>query len=428
MVQTQIHETVVRDVIDILTDVKKSDEVQMIKNRDKSFKSIATASSGLTLVFPVVASRTISIENASMISKAIERKAVSMLQMLFSAIAVSSTPNGFDYLKKFHTNLDLDGQLSVDSFIGTMDKLVDESVITILDRKTYETVKEDMRNINYTLPDNISESSIENYKILPGIRNTIIKEADINKIQRAGENAARSKNMIDALKGGTDIYKNQLLDSDVKKCNELVPTMMVVNFCADVEGTPVFDNMVIGVKAKLYPVDSMDMINRIKLKNQDNNGLLKFIKATTREISFMRDFLFAIDKAKIDALSQSRRGSSSKLWKVLERRALKSKIRRTLSSTNDASAITTMVISQEEVEYLKKNENINVEDPSVIRPIFEAYNCMGFCIVDENMEVAKFIFDTGEDVYENMSFSHLERESSDNSTKKIINLMTKLSR
>jgi hypothetical protein len=167
-------------------------------------------------------------------------------------------------------------------------------------------------------------------------------------------------------------------------------------------------------------------MNRINLKNEDNNGLIKFIRASTRETSFFKDLLFAIDKAKLDALSQSKRGSSLKLWKVLERRALKSKFRRSFGQVNDASAITTLTICQEEVEYLKKNNNIDVEDPKVIRPIMEAYNLMGFCIIDESMEVAKFIFDTGEDIYEVLSFNHLEREQSDSGYKKVVNLMNKM--
>ena len=203
---------------------------------------------------------------------------------------------------------------------------------------------------------------------------------------------------------------------------------MIVNFTSVNYDTPIQDQMVIGVKAKIYPVDSVDILNRITIKNQDNNGMLKFVRATTREISFVKDFMFAIEKAKIDALSQSKRGSSSKLWKILERRAVKSKFRRTLGHTNDASAISTLVLSQEEVEYLKKTENIDIENPSVIRPIMESYNLMGVCIVDESMEVAKFIFDTGDDIYESLSFSHLERENNNGMDRKVINLMTKMVR
>ena len=85
-------------------------------------------------------------------------------------------------------------------------------------------------------------------------------------------------------------------------------------------------------------------------------------------------------------------------------------------------------MSQEEVEYLKKNDSMNLEDPKVARSIMESYNFMSIVIVDESMEVAKFIYDTGDDVYESLAFSSLEREASDSSTKKIVNLMTKMSR
>ena len=167
-------------------------------------------------------------------------------------------------------------------------------------------------------------------------------------------------------------------------------------------------------------------MERIYSKNSDRNGFLKFIRATTREISFVKDFLFAIDKAKIDALSTSKRGSSNKIWKILERRTLKSRVRRALGQPNDASAISTLVISQEEVEYMKKQYNVNVENPRVMRGIMESYNLMGAVIVDELNEVCDFLFDTGNDVYEKVAFRSLERESADNDFRKMITLMTKM--
>ena len=47
-----IHETVIRDILDVIHDVKDSDGLDGILNRDKSIKSIANASKNLTLVFP----------------------------------------------------------------------------------------------------------------------------------------------------------------------------------------------------------------------------------------------------------------------------------------------------------------------------------------------------------------------------------------
>ena len=50
---------------------------------------------------------------------------------------------------------------------------------------------------------------------------------------------------------------------------------------------------------------------------------------------------------------------------------------------------------------------------------------MGFVIADESLEVCKFMFDTGDDQWEMLTFNNLEKEQKDN-TKKIINLMSKM--
>lgn len=447
-----IHETVIRDIADVIYDVKNADELKGFMNK-KSFRSVAQASSNLTLVFPIITSKNMNIDNAAMVAKAMERKAVSMLQMLFSAISISAVDNGIEYISNFHTNLKIDDKLSIDGFIDALDKfVVNNESVQISDIELYEKAKQDLRNLNYVLPDSLNETSLNEYKVYPQAyfgEPVVVKEAKdknkknddndgdrtitINKNNTNTSYSYTSKEMNDldrlnAIKVKHDIVRNQLIDSDVKKANELVPTMMIVNFVSTSFDEPIENQIVVGVKAKIYPVDSVDLLNRIKIKNHDKNGMLKFIRATTREISFVKDFMFAIEKAKIDALSQSKRGSSSKLWKILERRAVKSKFRRTLGQTNDASAISTVVLTQEEVEYLKKTENIDIENPGVIRPIMEAYNLMGVCIVDESMEVAKFIFDTGDDIYENLSFNHLERENNNGLDRKVINLMTKMAR
>lgn len=442
-----IHETVIRDIADVIYDVKNSDEIKGFRNK-KSFRSVAQASSNLTLVFPTIVSKNASIDNAAMVVKATERKAVSILQMLFSAMNITAAEDGMDFLSNFHTNLKMDNKITVDGFIDALDKFVVNNESVISDMELFEAARKDLKNLNYVLPESLNETSLNDYKVIPQAyfgESRVVNEARKDKDTNININipthkdtthttysySSRELNDLDQMnmqKIGQDIIRTQLLDSDVKKANELVPTMMVVNFISTAYGEPINTQLVIGVKAKMYPVDSVDILNRLKLKNQDHNGLLKFVKATTREISFFRDFMFAIEKAKIDALSQSKRGSSSKLWKILERRALKSKIRRGLGQTNDASAITTLVVTQEEVEYLKKTENIDIENPSVIRPIMESYNLMGVCIIDESMEVAKFIYDTGDDIYENLAFSHLERENSNGMDRKVINLMTKMAR
>lgn len=483
-----IHETIIRDILDVVDTVKDASDngenFAGISNK-KSFKSISSATSNLTLVFPVITTTSLNIENASMISKAIERKAVSMLQMLFSAMCISDTDDGVEFIKQFHNNLKIDDTLTVDSFIDAMDKLVvsKESALMVANKEQYDRIKEDMRNINFVLPNSISESGLNSYYTTSGIMGeTVIKEANdrgfvntgvnnfidslsygskdtpstrptnytpnVTNVDNTNHNYAGDTNIRNnitppnitinnpapssnrdtstSLKDKVDYFKNQLIPNDVKKSNELVPTTMIVNFISNAGAKPINTQIVIGVKAKIYPVDSMDIINRLVIKHKDKNTLMQFVRSTTREISFVRDFILAIDKAKVDALSQSNKGSSSKLWKILERRAVKSKVRRGIGHINDASAISTLTITQEEVEYMKKVYNLDIEKPAIIRPIMESLNFMCVVIVDETTEVAKFIFDTGNDIYEHLSFRNLERESSSNDYKKIVSLMSKM--
>lgn len=419
----QIHETVIRDIVDVVTDVKKSDFLAGFKSKE-SMNSIARQSSKLTAVFPVIVSRSMNIENAAMVTKALERKFVSMFQILFSAMSVTNAKDGVDYLSRFHTNIKLGGN-AVDNMIDALDKYIEVDENAISNIMVNQLLMEDKNNLSYVLPDSINEDSLNSFKIFSSkySRDYVIT----NEARKSADEIA--KNISTSLKNLSDMNKNQLLDSDVKKANELTPTLMSVNvIIEDDVGVPIYDTIIVGVKAKMYPIESEELMTRLRSKVSDRNTLLKFIKATTREISFAKDFLFAIDKAKIDALAQSNRGSSSKFWKVLERRALKGKIRRALGQVNDATCITTIAITQEEVEYLKKTENIDLEIPSVIRGVMESYNLISFVIVDEAMEVCKFIFDTGDDTFETVTFSHLERETGSSETKKMINVMSKMVR
>ena len=424
---TIIHETIVRDIVDLINTARNTDFIDL-KN-DVSIKSISHASDAMTLVVPIPTSTAVSVSSASMVAKSIERKYATMLQMVFSAININNSDNGIDYLRRFHTNLKMDDKLSLDSYMDFMASLpLDESVNPIEYKNELRSVMEDLKHhTSYLVKEAFNPVSLSDYRLV----NTYGREKIIHKNKKI-TTSIYEVDLSDDLdfrreKNYNDAIKNQLIATDVKKANEIVPTMMVVNFVNMVDGVEkVESSMVIGVKAKIYPINSEDMMERLYSKNQDRNGFLKLIRATTREISFFKDFIFAIDKAKIDALSSSRRGSSSKIWKILERRAVKSRLRRALMQPNDASAISVICISQEEVEYLKKNYNVHVDNARVIRPIMESYNLMGVVIVDELNEVCKLIFDTGNDEYEKVSFRSMEKESSDNDFRKMINLMTKM--
>lgn len=416
---TIVHETIIRDIVDLInTGIEFGDEE--LPPRRSSFKSITSATKGLTLVYPLLVDRALNIKTCNIVAKALERKCVTMLQMLFSAVCISDSKDAFDHVRKYHNNLDM-GKVSIDTFMDMMDDLVDEGVATVVDPKTYTLIKEDMRNLNINFKEDISESSIMDYKVSNnrGMEFEVIKEAPDRELDNY-------RVMQTANKDASALLQNQILNSDIRKSNELMPTMMIVRF--NPEDSRFMGQFVIGVKVKLYPVESQDIVNRMIVKNQDKQGLLQFIKASTREISFLKDFVFAIDRAKLDALSQSKRGSSSQLWKVLERRSVKSKIKRSFFMNNDASAITSLLVSQDTIEYIKKTDGLNLEYGKSIIPIMDAYNLMSFIIADETLETTKWLWDDGTPVFDVLPFSSLEKEASDQTYKKVVNLMTKINR
>lgn len=464
----QIHETVLKDAIDIFTGIRDivSDDDGLEKliakhtgKKSTYIRSIANKSNDLICVFPVMSSRNIAIGNQAMVSKAIEKNLVAMLQMLFSAFQVADADDAFEYIKTFHTNInksaksfDIDDVITVSNLIDGMT----ESAFKVgakVDMGIVEAVKQDLKRMNFVLESNIStrpisesftcnidpsgkyvvevkpyrEDNSSSVNVFNMGSSSPVEPAVVKDRERIKFNYDLDKIDSQINKDKVDFFKNQVLPTEYKKANELQPTLMVINFKikSGDRYIPV-DSMVIGVKAKLYPIGSEDIITHLVAKTKDANWIQKFIKASTKEISFFKDFLFAIDKAKVDALSMSRKGSSNMMWKVLERRANKSKFNKLMARSNDSTAITTIMVSQNEVDYMKKEYQVDISDIRTARTLLDQYNLIGLCIVDESLEIAKFLYDTGDDMWETISFSNLERESNDNTYKKVVNLMTKV--
>jgi len=445
-----LRETVIRDIVELIGDIKDGGEKLTDRYKNSKYNSsISKASKDLIMTFPVICSNTLDAKDATMVSKAIERKCVTMLQLVFA----SSTLGYKDVksmIKDYHNNIDM-GTLSVDQYIDLTSNLVQDGKAVkgmfegATERDVQRVIREAMRDLNkdsIVLEESVNPRSIQDFKILERYDQTVVvSEADRDEQRKEEKHASDiRKNNVDAaatrIRAGKDLadtgrlnqeeFKRQLLDNDIKKCNELVPSLLVVGYIPDeTKGETVYS--VVGIKARLIGVDSFEIIDKIFVKHNDKNGLLKLIRATTKEISFVKDFLLAIEKAKIDAISNSRRGSTNRIWKTLERRAIKSNIKKALGRSNDASAITSLVMTQEEVDYLKKNYNIDMTNASTVRSVLESYNLLSFVIVDESIEVVKFFFDA-DDNFETLSYNSLERESGDGMYKKVINLMTKINR
>lgn len=424
-----IHETILRDITDLIGDAKDlmDDGNKLLDNDNysKRFTSLTRNANNLILVFPVLCTKGISIETASMISKAIEKNCVNLLELLFASIQITDSESLPEYISKFHRNISLGDKVTVDDFISFTNAIANDAAdetksIKVTDRAIFEAFQEGIKEINNDIAKiTFNKNSLSDFMC--------------HRTNSGYETILERNNSTRGVQGTTPINNNELIgkfwsDNDLKKANELTPTKVVVNFYSKDAGQKL-TNGIIGVKCKLYPVDSMEIIERIASKYADTNWVKEFVRATTGEISFLRDFVFALDKARVDAINSSRKGSSAKMFKVLERRATKNRLSKWKANKADSSPITTLVVSQEEVEYLKKEYSIDLENRSVAAKLMDEYNLMGITVVDEPSETASFIWDEGNDAtYETLSFRNLERESDDKNYRKVINLMTKISR
>jgi hypothetical protein len=227
----------------------------------------------------------------------------------------------------------------------------------------------------------------------------------------------------------TALNVKRLVDSDVKKANEMQPSLLIINY-NNVSGGNVIEqkSFVAGIKSRLIPVESMDIVERLVAKNKSKLSFINLIRATTGEIHLFTDFLLNIKQAKINAKNAAKHGMAAKMWEVLEKRSTANSYNKLKKHGNDASAITTLVISRETAEYMKKAFKFDIDQPKNAKLIIESYNLLSIVIADEINEVAKFIYD-GNSNYEMLAFSFLSKENSDNKAyKQVINLMNKQGR
>lgn len=242
---------------------------------------------------------------------------------------------------------------------------------------------------------------------------------------------------LDAYNQAKDLYDQkhaqitrQLLDSDVKKANELTPTMILLRYqVTDPNGDPsktnllINDEFVAGVKSRLIPVSSSDIIERIVNFASNRKTNKTIVQFTSGEKDLAKDLLSSIQAAKIQASKDSKLSKNNAIWRSLQARSNKSKLIRLARMRNSSAAISTLVITQVEADAVKDDYNIDMNNPNIAAAFMDAYNLMALVIVDEQFEVAHFIYD-GDSYFEDLSFSALQKEN-DKSYKQVINLLNK---
>lgn len=424
-------------------------------------KSISKSSMDGTLNFPVIVSDALSIEDASLVSKSLERQFASFTLTLMTMNPYLYTMGGrataANYIKKFHQNMDIrvdstDVANAISSFMTESIRVTDVDYDSVMDTsnrivyKIYEGVNSAGVNANnarfsYSIEDVTERAILNGYAnrsfVLEDTFNTNYNHLNDNDINMTidtsgvkldsnaiGRGIGQSMRGSGGGNGGGRQFNHMDISSDFKKANELVPTLLhmriyPVDAATKTELPPI--DFVLGIKATLHPVSSSEMVLNIARGIKNENTFFNFIRWTTGEISFFKDFVLSLNEIKLDAINTS--SKSSRWWTMLKRRKNVAKIKNSFSA-NRLMPNATIVITQEEMEIIRDQYGYNLDKPALAYKLMENYFLMTFVIVDPALQRVKFLFD-GKNEYEVMTFAGLARENTvdDKKFKEMMNML-----
>lgn len=455
---------VLADIVELLKTSNINSETISKNLLDHSMKktSISKMSSDGICQFPILVSKSIDIETAQTITKAIERNYASFIAIYVSVNGTIDMSNGVvtvsEYIKK---NIHQNETVGLFDSSG-LSKYIQESLDALIDPYLYDgiiteggvilvySLFEDDTNILVAankdqLFDVLEHVQLDklNDKFKPtrdfvynmkdkntsAVLNELYIDPALDNARDRGEQHRQKKFNESLAKGGNNTndkfkFTELLLDNDIKKANELVPSMLhlrVTAYSQDGNLQPI--DFAIGVKGMMHPIKSEDMITNLISSVKTNSKAFNFIRWSSGEISFFKDFLFNIQDTKND-IANKYSGMSSSWWIALKRRKAMYNINSILGKRIMPNS--TIVVSADEVEYIKVNYGYDLSNSFFVNKIMESYFLLGFVIVDMSGQIAHFMFD-GRSEFESVSFSGLEKENS-NSERKFKDMLKVINR
>lgn len=457
---------ITRDIFDIIN--SNLDELSdgMAKNfdtPDRAKRSMSRSAADGTMQFPLIASRALSYEAIQRIANAAERNAASFAQIVLTMNPTMDTSEGdiAEYVRQFHQNSDTE-----DDFRSELvDAINAKENCTVLykvfrtDNKGLKILKEELtehgadwrtgklndvvaakfiKDNTFTVP--LSESqrrellqsklkAVKEAKAKPG--NTVVNNRNNNynpthiDVNPNIDARHTSNNTINVSTGNgqkshmpeggrENIVQNNILrDNDVKKANELVPTLLHIRVIAtDKSGKTHIDkyvDFIVGVKCTIHPVDTEEVIDELVDVCRNHDGFFKFIRWTTGEISFLTDFLLNMKDSKKEVSKQS--SGASPWWSRLRHLSSIGHLKKNMFMKKRILPNASIVVTQEEVDLIKNTYGFDLMNPGFVSKIMDRFYLLCFIVADDALEVAHFKYD-GQMSYQTVSYAGLEKENS----------------
>ena len=414
--------TTIKDIKDAADSGLLDSNFDKYSKMGKQYSSISKRASEGTLQFPVLISSSIDIETAQNISKALERNYSTFAQIAFSHSPTDTYNANWDtskYLTKFHQNIGT--KTDKNDIVNALNSMMDsynciENDQMVILGATYESatmkIKADNKEQLFDVMEHLRHDILNN-KYTP--KSEVIYNFRDNELNKKynGTPVKEDNNVYVGMNKpakSVDLSKDILKDNDVKKSNELVATTLYirVRLVNDKNEDMGVVDFIVGIKCIMHPVKSNDMVINMVNACRNNNKVFNFLRWTTGEISFFKDFLLNMKEIKTDVVAH--KSGASPWWLTLKRR-------KSLATMKDSMFIgkrilpnATIVLSSEEVEFIKTEYGYDLFNPIFFNKIMSTYFLLGFVIVDSASQVAHFLYED-QDNFQSVTFSALEKSS-----------------
>ncbi len=370
-------------------------------------KSIASLARDQIMQFPVYMSAQIPAEDAVVISKSLEKQ-----YSVLAALALSNHLNYSsskyqtvgDVISEIHNNNDNPNMLNYVMNLVDNTKAVAHAFENI---SRVQVSADDLAGLWYGTNDEITTESINNMYLPNEGKLRRAEEAFAMAMEADNKKDKEEDNRVHKVDAGappdswdanigTSNYGFRGSNSKTASMPEFLKSndQMLMNAAPTViTATMVIDNdkrdFMIAIKSMCHVVPSTQMISMLVDAVQDNQLAFKIIKWSKGEQHFFRDFIFGISSARDNANNMKNAGA----WTyALKRRKEASKA--FVGGGAPLSPISTLVVTEQEVEAVKAACGIDISKDEVAAKLIQDYFLLAFMIYNTQTKAVMTMIDS----------------------------------
>ena len=295
-------------VDEIMSLVRKGPEL-LTSSKNINTKSIARGAKDSTFQFQCLITNSAPSDIAFTMARTLEPVYAAFAQSWISMNSMydmTIDPTPLSYLKRLHQNLRLEKALE--------DLTVDKADVDFYAEKVYDGSYRLYLNeakdfgILFNVGDHATSVLMESHK--DGLKEYLsefnvepleepvteapgdtldMMDSYLSGLDKKTENDNRNRQLTATTRG----IPTKIAERDLKKSNDLMPYLLQARLIAvnDKKEFVQYVDISIGIKAILHVVDSQDMVENIARALQNKSVMFRFLRCTTGELSFIKDFL-----------------------------------------------------------------------------------------------------------------------------------------